>query len=93
MVSADDVDFYAPRLRCCPAPSTRGGVSSRPNPRLEGRHPDRSGDVVTVAVRFDLPGRYLYHCHIIEYEDTEVMRPFVVTVTDMAEGMGGRAPI
>jgi FtsP/CotA-like multicopper oxidase with cupredoxin domain len=49
--------------------------------------------VVTVAVRFDLPGRYLYHCHIIEYEDTEVMRPFVVTVTDMAEGMGGRAPI
>lgn len=49
--------------------------------------------MVTVAVRFDLPGRYLYHCHIIEYEDTEVMRPFVVTVTDMAEGMGGRAPI
>lgn len=47
------------------------------------------GNVVTVAVRFDLPGRYVYHCHIVEHEDTEMMRPFVVTVTDMADNMGG----
>ncbi|MGH3794155.1 MAG: multicopper oxidase family protein [Pseudonocardiaceae bacterium] len=44
------------------------------------------GNVVTVAVRFDLPGRYVYHCHIVEHEDTEMMRPFVVTVTDMTDG-------
>jgi spore coat protein A len=47
------------------------------------------GNIVSVAVRFDLPGRYVYHCHIVEHEDTEMMRPFVVTVTNMADGMGG----
>jgi o-aminophenol oxidase len=44
------------------------------------------GNVVEVAVRFDLPGRFVYHCHILEHEDTEMMRPFVVTVTDMTDG-------
>lgn len=44
------------------------------------------GNVVEVAVRFDIPGRYVYHCHILEHEDTEMMRPFVVTVTDMRDG-------
>jgi FtsP/CotA-like multicopper oxidase with cupredoxin domain len=36
---------------------------------------------VKVAVRFDIPGRYVYHCHMIEHEDHEMMRPFVVTVS------------
>ncbi|HET9655487.1 MAG TPA: multicopper oxidase domain-containing protein [Kineosporiaceae bacterium] len=44
------------------------------------------GNVVSVAIRFDLPGRYVYHCHILEHEDTEMMRPFVVTVTSMEDG-------
>jgi FtsP/CotA-like multicopper oxidase with cupredoxin domain len=39
-------------------------------------------NVVKVAVRFDLPGRFVYHCHVLEHEDTDMMRPFVVTVTD-----------
>jgi FtsP/CotA-like multicopper oxidase with cupredoxin domain len=47
------------------------------------------GNIVEVAVRFDIPGRYVYHCHILEHEDTEMMRPFVVTVTDMADGAMG----
>ena len=47
------------------------------------------GNVVEVAVRFDIPGRYVYHCHILEHEDTEMMRPFVVTVTDMHDGAMG----
>jgi spore coat protein A len=46
------------------------------------------GNVVTVAARFDIPGRYVYHCHILEHEDTEMMRPFVVTVRDMEDGPG-----
>ncbi|HYZ38317.1 MAG TPA: multicopper oxidase domain-containing protein, partial [Pseudonocardiaceae bacterium] len=45
------------------------------------------GNVVTGAMRFDLPGRYAFHCHIIEHVDTEMMRPFVATVLDMAGGM------
>jgi spore coat protein A len=41
-------------------------------------------EVTRVAVRFDLPpdtpkpARYVYHCHIIEHEDNEMMRPFDV---------------
>lgn len=44
------------------------------------------GNVVDVAGRFDLPGRYVYHCHILEHEDTEMMQPIVVTVNDMTDG-------
>ncbi|MDQ2884177.1 MAG: multicopper oxidase domain-containing protein [Actinomycetota bacterium] len=47
------------------------------------------GNIIEVAVRFDIPGRYVYHCHILEHEDTEMMRPFVVTVTDMNDGAMG----
>jgi FtsP/CotA-like multicopper oxidase with cupredoxin domain len=44
------------------------------------------GNVVKVAIRFDIPGRYVYHCHVLEHEDTEMMRPFVVTVMNMDDG-------
>jgi spore coat protein A len=44
------------------------------------------GNVLAVAVRFDVPGRYVYHCHVLEHEDTEMMRPLVVTVLDMNDG-------
>jgi spore coat protein A len=44
------------------------------------------GNVVKVAIRFDLPGRYVYHCHVLEHEDTDMMRPLVVTVTGMHGG-------
>jgi FtsP/CotA-like multicopper oxidase with cupredoxin domain len=30
-------------------------------------------------VRFDLTGRYVYHCQVLEHEDTEMMRPILVT--------------
>ncbi|MBO0820667.1 MAG: multicopper oxidase domain-containing protein [Nocardiopsaceae bacterium] len=45
------------------------------------------GNVVEVAGRFDMPGRYVYHCHILEHEDTEMMQPVLVTVDDMTDGM------
>jgi spore coat protein A len=36
-------------------------------------------EVVDIAVRFDRhAGRYMYHCHILEHEDRDMMRPFVV---------------
>ncbi len=34
--------------------------------------------VTTVKAVFDLPGRYVWHCHILEHEDNEMMRPFHV---------------
>ncbi|MEV4015718.1 multicopper oxidase domain-containing protein [Nonomuraea angiospora] len=35
------------------------------------------GQLVTVAARFDHPGRFVYHCHLLEHE-MHMMRPFVV---------------
>jgi len=31
------------------------------------------GETVRLLVRFDLPGVYMYHCHIIEHEDGGMM--------------------
>ncbi|MBS2964369.1 multicopper oxidase domain-containing protein [Actinocrinis puniceicyclus] len=31
-----------------------------------------------MRARFDIPGRYVFHCHIIDHEDNEMMRPFDV---------------
>jgi spore coat protein A len=27
---------------------------------------------------FDLPGLYVWHCHIVEHEDNEMMRPYFI---------------
>ena len=35
-------------------------------------------EIVEIAVRFTTySGRYMYHCHILEHEDRDMMRPFV----------------
>jgi spore coat protein A, manganese oxidase len=36
------------------------------------------GEITTLRARFDRPGLYVWHCHILEHEDNEMMRPFVV---------------
>lgn len=36
------------------------------------------GYVGRVKARFDRPGRYVWHCHILSHEDHEMMRPFFV---------------
>jgi FtsP/CotA-like multicopper oxidase with cupredoxin domain len=36
------------------------------------------GETTTVQAKFDLPGQYVWHCHIVEHEDNEMMRPFRV---------------
>jgi len=43
------------------------------------------GEITRVIAKFDvpplttLPAEYVYHCHILEHEENEMMRPFVVT--------------
>ena len=32
----------------------------------------------TGFLHFDIPGRYVWHCHIVEHEDNEMMRPYHV---------------
>ena len=36
------------------------------------------GEITRVKAKFDIPGLYVWHCHIVEHEDNEMMRPFVV---------------
>ena len=67
---------YRPRLiRSGVAPEELGWKDTvRANP----------GQVTRIRVRFDLPPgvsapqRYVFHCHILEHEDNDMMRPFEV---------------
>jgi spore coat protein A, manganese oxidase len=34
------------------------------------------GQVTRVKLRFDTPGQFVWHCHILEHEDNEMMRPY-----------------
>jgi bilirubin oxidase len=36
------------------------------------------GEITRVKALFDLPGLYVWHCHIVEHEDDEMMRPYFV---------------
>jgi FtsP/CotA-like multicopper oxidase with cupredoxin domain len=46
------------------------------------------GEMVSIAATFDgFTGRYMYHCHILEHEDHDMMRPFIVMPADALEAM------
>jgi FtsP/CotA-like multicopper oxidase with cupredoxin domain len=46
-------------------------------------------EVVDIAVRFEsYAGRYMYHCHILEHEDRDMMRPFVIVPAELMPFMG-----
>lgn len=34
------------------------------------------GEVTRIITRFDRPGEYVWHCHILSHEDHEMMRPY-----------------
>jgi FtsP/CotA-like multicopper oxidase with cupredoxin domain len=35
-----------------------------------------AGEVTRVRAQFNTAGQYVWHCHIVEHEDNEMMRPF-----------------
>jgi FtsP/CotA-like multicopper oxidase with cupredoxin domain len=37
------------------------------------------GEITRVKAVFDIAGLYVWHCHIVEHEDNEMMRPYVVS--------------
>jgi spore coat protein A, manganese oxidase len=50
------------------------------------------GEITRVKALFDLPGLYVWHCHIVEHEDNEMMRPYFVgplPVAAAGERLGG----
>ncbi len=36
------------------------------------------GEITRIKALFDLPGLYVWHCHILEHEDNEMMRPYFI---------------
>jgi FtsP/CotA-like multicopper oxidase with cupredoxin domain len=34
------------------------------------------GQVTRIKAKFDTPGQFVWHCHIVEHEDNEMMRPY-----------------
>ncbi len=41
-------------------------------------------EITRVKMQFDYAGFYVWHCHIVEHEDNEMMRPYVVGPQDPA---------
>jgi FtsP/CotA-like multicopper oxidase with cupredoxin domain len=40
------------------------------------------GEITRIKANYDLPGLFVWHCHIVEHEDNEMMRPFRVGPLD-----------
>jgi len=36
------------------------------------------GEVTRIRMQFNTPGQFVWHCHIVEHEDNEMMRPYRV---------------
>ena len=55
------------------------GSRVAPDPNEMGRKDTvraAPGQVTRIIAKFDFPGRYVWHCHIVEHEDNEMMRPY-----------------
>jgi FtsP/CotA-like multicopper oxidase with cupredoxin domain len=46
------------------------------------------GEVTRVNATFDIDGRYVWHCHIVEHEDNERIVPYCVGDKNTASGCG-----
>ena len=40
------------------------------------------GQITRLKAKFDISGLYVWHCHIVEHEDNEMMRPYCVKNAD-----------
>ncbi len=57
------------------------GKLIEPNPWERGRKDTviaNPGEITQIIAHFDMLGQYVWHCHILEHEDNEMMRPYNV---------------
>jgi len=47
------------------------------------------GEVTRIRSKFAAPGTFVWHCHIVEHEDNEMMRPYRIGPTDPNAPGGG----
>jgi bilirubin oxidase len=56
---------------------------ARPREAYEGGWKDTvisyPGEVTRIRLKFDIAGQFVWHCHIVEHEDNEMMRPLTVS--------------
>lgn len=84
------IDVFEPTMTHAPAPGEHPaprvritpGSSPRPREPWESAVKDTviayPGEVTRIKARFLVPGRYVWHCHIVEHEDNEMMLPLHV---------------
>jgi FtsP/CotA-like multicopper oxidase with cupredoxin domain len=56
-----------------------GSLPTPPEPWETGRKDTviaYPGQVTRIKAQFNTPGQYVWHCHIVEHEDNEMMRPY-----------------
>jgi spore coat protein A, manganese oxidase len=46
------------------------------------------GEVTRIRAKFDTPGTFVWHCHIVSHEDNEMMRPYRIGPADPAAPAG-----
>ena len=46
------------------------------------------GEVTRIRAKFDKAGQFVWHCHIVEHEDNEMMRPYRVGQEQPGQPMG-----
>ena len=75
----------APSCGSAAHPTTRSRTrSTRTSVGLKDTVRVNANEVVDIVVRFSsYAGRYMYHCHILEHEDHDMMRPFVVMPAEL----------
>jgi bilirubin oxidase len=59
----------------------KNGVSRGPEPWETGTKDTMisyPGEIIRIKALFDRAGQYVWHCHILEHEDNEMMRPYAV---------------
>jgi len=86
-MATGEVYFTGPRIAPAPneRPAFKDTVIAFPGLDVDG---NVTGLVTRVIAKFDLPAgtavrpgqklRYIFHCHILEHEDNEMMRPYDV---------------
>ena len=47
------------------------------------------GQVTRVRLTFARPGQFVWHCHIVEHEDNEMMRPYRIGPEQPGQPGGG----
>ena len=74
----------ARRVRPDPLRHRSDGPAGPRGAGLQGHGQGEPGYFTTIRAKFDLPTgvtapqNYVYHCHIVEHEDNDMMRPFTV---------------